>query len=100
MAKEVRGKPTGHQLMEKSSTGFVMVPQLFPSLSWGVQALMEEKVEGQPQRADLGVGTSLTEAEQSRKGQLQPQVSPEEGERMGRGAHGVWESPLAPNLRS
>lgn len=85
--------------MEKSSTGFVMVPQLFPPLPWGVQALMEEKVGGQPQGADPGVGTSLTEAELSRRGQLQPQVSPEKGERMGRGAGGVWESPLAPNLR-
>lgn len=86
--------------MEKSSTGFVMVPQLFPSLPWGAQALTEERVEGQPQGADPDVGTSLTEAEQSRRGQLQPQVSPEERERMGRGADGVWESPLAPNLRS
>lgn len=59
------GKPMGHQLMEETSAGVVLVPQLFPSLPWGLQAGREEGAEDLPQGADLGVGTSLTKAEET-----------------------------------
>lgn len=86
------------QLMENQPC-VGMVPQLIPSLQWDVQALMKRGMRGSPPRGRSKGWDISHKAEQSR-GQLQPRVSLEEGERTGGGADGGRESLFPPRTRS